>query len=129
MAVYKTINAHNGVRYMKDGRMISERIVPANVVKLLETQPEVDDTDLPVDRPMRRCVFCKQQATCTRFINLQTIDLCEEDYYGKTTGQIVQQLRGGKPSEQEDEAKEGHETKDDGQEEDVQNVQDRVLEK
>jgi hypothetical protein len=46
-----------------------------------------------VEAPGKQCIFCGQYAKYTRFINLQTIAICEEHYYSTTVGQTAQRIR------------------------------------
>lgn len=41
----------------------------------------------------KECIFCGEPGDRTRFVNLQTIDLCDEDYNSHTTGEIAAQVR------------------------------------
>lgn len=54
----------------------------------------IDLTDLGAQSPAPNgCLFCGEPGTKRRFVNLQSVDLCDEHYYACSIGRIVQQLR------------------------------------
>lgn len=78
--------------YKMDRKFVSVKNIPANIVELLNTNKEVDDTDLPPAPMYRGCIFCDKHSKLQRTVNLQTVYLCDEHYYDKTIGQVAQQL-------------------------------------
>lgn len=93
MSKYKIVTRTDGsIRYMKDKKFTSKSSIPANVLRQLKPNNEVDDEGMDLEAPLKECIFCQAPTKMYRFINLQTIYICEEHYYDKTTGQIVQQL-------------------------------------
>ena len=84
MNQYKLIKSSKGTRYLKDGKLISVKNIPEDVLRGLETENEVKD---------KRCLFCDRPATKFRLFQLQPVDLCDEDYMTKTLGKIAQKLR------------------------------------
>lgn len=72
--------------------MVAKTNIPSNIYKLLQTQDSVDDTNIVFEKPWRECVFCGKEASKSRFVQLQTIDLCNEHYLNKNIGKIVQRL-------------------------------------
>jgi hypothetical protein len=82
------------IRYMytKDEKMIAKKEIPANIFELLQTQDEVDDTNLSLEQPWKECIFCSERATKSRFVRLQTVDLCNEHYFSMNVGKIAQKL-------------------------------------
>lgn len=40
----------------------------------------------------RKCIFCGQEGTRSKFVNLQTVYLCDEDYLTKTTGKVAERI-------------------------------------
>lgn len=87
------------VVYRRDKCWIKKDKIPGNILPLLKVGgPPISDDNLKIESPLHPCVFCKAFTKTSRFINLQTIYICEEHYYSKTTGQIIQQVR-----EQDDE--------------------------
>lgn len=97
MSEYKQIIRQHDVAYMKDSgdgfKFIAKKNIPANVYELLGPDKVVDDSNLPASAPVRECIFCGELATRSKFVDLQTLALCDEHYFNKTTGEIVQQLR------------------------------------
>ena len=97
MSIYKTINGpRNDVRFTKDGRLFSKKNIPANIYRQFEDKEvghEVNDEGVVLEAPVKECVFCGSESKLYKLINSQTIYLCDEDYYDKNTGQIVQQVR------------------------------------
>lgn len=108
MITYKRKDAKNGrVMYFKNGKMTSPSEIPQSILNQL-----TPDTEISVDSPAPKqmgvkdkeepakpaskepCVFeCGKPATRRRFLNMQIIRLCDEDYEGHTTGEIVAQSR------------------------------------
>lgn len=84
---YKLIKNKHGNRYMKDNRFVKFDNVPQAVKDKLETHSAAAELD------PKKCIFCGIYATETRFIQLQTIALCDEHFYSKNVGQIVQRLK------------------------------------
>lgn len=108
--------------YFKNSKPCAEKNVPASILNQLEDGVSIEvssDTtstapaqpggtpmsavqpDLTVDdqQPEQAqseepnvCVFCGEPATRQRYINQQTIRLCDADYDGHTTGEIVEQV-------------------------------------
>lgn len=103
---YKTVTGKNGVRYMKDNRFVAKADIPADVLVKLNVGMEVDDT--PVEKEPLVCIFCGLGTKITRFLNQQTIAVCEEHYYSKNVGQTVQQFNivNGVVKDDEDQAEE-----------------------
>jgi hypothetical protein len=90
----KYIHADGTVRYRDKTKnvFVSTKTIPANVMELLRYRDEVDDTDLPSAPAFRKCIYCDSHSKYERFINLQTVYLCDEHYYSKSIGQVAQQL-------------------------------------
>lgn len=84
---YKLINSKHGNRYMKDNRFIKADDVPQEIKDKLETKTAA------AEAPSKTCIFCGEAATESRFIQLQTIALCNDHFYSRTVGQIVQKLK------------------------------------
>lgn len=94
MSVYtKKINGLGYVNYRRDKRFVKTADVPGNIVDLLKEQDSVDDENIKVTAPYKRCVFCKEETRLSRTINQQTIAICKKHFYSKTIGQIAQQVR------------------------------------
>lgn len=113
MAIYRKVKRKSGSaipNYSRDGWMIPTQYVPPEVMKELEDKEEYEDT-------AKRCVVCLGRATHTRFADMQVVDLCEQDYYNKRMGEVVQALRQVKEYERvrkEKRQKRGQEVKEDG---------------
>lgn len=94
MSIYtKTIGGLGYTVYKRDRRPCKTADVPGNIMTLLETQDEVDDTELKLEKPLNKCVFCGMFTRLSRQANGQSIDICEEHYHNSTLGQLVQQVR------------------------------------
>jgi hypothetical protein len=93
MSIYrKIINSKTNVpMYFKDKKMISKKIIPAEILQILEDQEQFDDNP-PPEKPIKVCIFCGQPASHNRLVNLQTVDLCEKHYYDTNMGEIAKQL-------------------------------------
>lgn len=108
MSIYSTRPGINGSRiYLKDKLPVKKTDIPANIFAELTAGKEaVDDSVVQPQATVKFCVFCKAPCTLTRFVNMQTVYMCEQHYHDKTIGQVVQQLRennyGSKTSENEE---------------------------
>lgn len=94
MSEYKISKGPNGrnLYFRKDEagfKMISVKDIPEDILKTMEVEKPVSD-QAP---EFRKCLFCGMQGTEERFINLQKVYLCLDDYGTKTTGEVVAQLR------------------------------------
>lgn len=93
MAIYtKQKGIKNSTAYKKDKRFVKTVDVPVEVVELLKTQDEVDDSMLNTSAKFRKCIFCGEHSKNERFINGRTVYLCDDDYYSKNIGQIAEKL-------------------------------------
>lgn len=70
-------------------KMVAKSSIPEDILATMELEKPIDDT-LP---EFRKCIFCGELGTERKLINGQGVDVCLEDYYSKTTGEIVEQLR------------------------------------
>lgn len=94
MSIYKAYKGLQGSKiYRKDGRIQKSDTVPGNIVALLETQDEVDDTNLQHEAPLKKCIFCGMGTKMYRQANGQSLAVCENHYHNSTLGQLVQQAR------------------------------------
>lgn len=73
-------------------RLVAKEKIPANIYKMLQEQGEVDDTNIPLQAGWRECIFCGEQATKQRLVNLQTVDMCDTHYLNENVGRIAQRL-------------------------------------
>ena len=76
--------------YFKDGKMVSPKSIPEDVLAKLNDHVTVEP---PKEKPQRTCIFCGEPGTEESFIDLQTIYLCQEHYLNKTKGEIAHKLR------------------------------------
>lgn len=91
--VYTVKTAKNGrTLYFKNGRLVSKEVFPQTIDQGLVQNANVDSGTFIV--PPDDCLFCGQKADYQRFIHLKTINLCQEHYRGKTTGEVAQALKG-----------------------------------
>lgn len=92
MTKFKTFKVRGTSRYMRDGKLIGESKVPSHILKILSNIPEYDDA-VPEPVVSNKCVFCGETTKLTRFLNLQTIPICDEHYHSKTVGETVKQYK------------------------------------
>jgi hypothetical protein len=100
MSEYTRKTAKNGrVMFRYKNRLIKESDIPDGVaIKNLDFETldlpgeESPATDEVVEAP-RICIFCGAPSEAQKFVNLQLINLCTNDYREKTTGEIVQRTR------------------------------------
>jgi hypothetical protein len=84
--MYKKVESVKGVRYLKDGRFIKHTEVPEDI--------KTELNNLPKPEPQEKvCLFCDQYGKYTRLLNMQTVYLCETDFYDKSIGKIAEKLR------------------------------------
>lgn len=97
MSIYSTRPGIKGSKiYIRDKRPIKKLDLPANILERLNAgEKDIDDTTVKLEAPVKFCLFCKQPAKLTRFVNQQTVVLCGEHYHSVNIGQIAQQLREG----------------------------------
>lgn len=95
MAEYTVvINGLGHQTYKLGSKYIKKDKVPANILRQLTIGgPAISDEDIKLEAPLKHCIFCNEMTKTSRFINMQTIYLCDEHYHSMTTGQVVQQLR------------------------------------
>lgn len=95
MSIYSVVETSRGRRYRLGHKFIKPTDIPANVFHLLQHQSSVDVSNMKVEAPLKRCIICEQPANMTRFLNMQTVALCEEHYYSSdiTIGVIAQHVR------------------------------------
>lgn len=97
MSEYKKFKTTMGIKYTKDKQFVGKANIPPTVLSQLETN---ELGTLIYDGPVPRlCVFCGIQSTRRRFINLKEVILCDDHYFNKSTGEVVQQLREPAPVE------------------------------
>lgn len=98
----KKIASNGRTMYFKDGKMVSRKDIPEDEVWRLEgldsgQVKQMLSSSLTLDELTSRspllkqgpvCIFCEEAATTSKYINGQTIQLCQKDYYAKTTGEI-----------------------------------------
>lgn len=85
-------------RYKKEGQLgfVSKNNVPIDELERLHSTSQLPKEVVAAEEAVdasKLCLFCGQYTRISRFINLQTIPLCEEHYQNQTTGKIVQKLR------------------------------------
>lgn len=85
---YKLIKSKHGNRYMKDGKFVKYDSVPQEIKDKLETNNAAATLLDP-----KKCLFCDEPATETRYVNMQTIALCSEHFYSMNIGHIVMKLK------------------------------------
>lgn len=100
MSKYTTMKGpHNSLRYKKDGKMISPKDIPENILQVLQTNP-VFNEEAPAEVRNKSCIFCGMYSNIVRLVNLQSVALCEEHYYSQSLGTIAQHLKEQSSEEQ-----------------------------
>jgi hypothetical protein len=94
VSIYKKqLGLKGSTVYIKDRRFIKKAYVPGNIMKLLETQDEVDDENLKLEAPLKECIACGMGAKMYRLIANQPVYVCDGHYQELTLGQVAQVLR------------------------------------
>lgn len=95
MSIYTfRIGIRDSKIYMRDNKMIKKTDVPKKIFEQLNSgATEVDDSEVDTSTNVKLCVVCKSYGNLTRVVNLQTVALCEEHYYGMNIGQLAQFIR------------------------------------
>ena len=79
--------------YFLDGKMISVKTIPPEIVASLEIHNEYNsEVKYEAEKPVKHCLFCGMPATKTRVVNGMIVELCDEDYYDKSIGKIAGKL-------------------------------------
>lgn len=86
------ISKKNQPMYYKDSKLCSKKDIPELVLRNLRENEPYEYERQEVKAPSKECIFCGEFAKYQRFINLQSVALCEEHVYSKTTGQIAHQM-------------------------------------
>lgn len=86
---YKKIKTKKGlVRWLKDGRFVSPKDVPE----------EIKSFSISEKKPVK-CLFCNQKGDKIRSLFMpqtkerKEVKLCEDHYYEKSLGKILEQIR------------------------------------
>lgn len=88
--IYKQSKGPRGrYLYFKNGKMISKKDIPEDILQTMEPGKPVSDAS----PEFQKCIFCGSLSTDPKYINGQKVNLCLDDYHGKTTGECVEQLR------------------------------------
>ena len=89
MSEYKAIKGKAGIRYMYGGRIVSKDSVPLELIDELNDSLKEPEA---VPQGTKLCLFCGVYTNWKRFVNGQNVSICEEHYYEKTLGKIVEKL-------------------------------------
>jgi hypothetical protein len=98
MEGWKRITMKNGrTRYMYQRKFIAATKVPFEIKAVLDRPRPDEEPPQPAPQSQgpkqeRKCIFCGAHARFTKFVNLQTVYVCDDDYYDKSTGKIAEQL-------------------------------------
>lgn len=95
MSIYSTRPGVKGSTiFLKDKVPFKKDSIPANIFqRLLDGEKDIDESDTKIEGPVKFCLFCKAPCKLTRFINMQTIYLCDEHYQNKNIGQIAHKMK------------------------------------
>lgn len=125
--IYKKVKISNKgkerIMYFRDGKMISAKDVPQNIIEwpefgvdipvadpLIPTEPSLPEEEVqPAHEDPelesvinKTCIFCGEPGRIQRFVHMQTVFLCDEDNKDKTIGVIgarVRELQNAKSKE------------------------------
>lgn len=86
---------------MKDGRLVKKADVPADELERL-SKGNVIEQPTKTEQPDKSCLFCGVHSRYSRFVDLQTVYLCDDHYYSENVGKIANKLR----SDRSEDAKE-----------------------
>src|SRR3990167_9610109 len=81
---YRLINGKAGKRYLKDGRLVSVKNVPENILQQLTEDNVVGEQGVKPTPNSEPCIFCGKWGNLTRSLNGQSIVLCNEHFYNRT---------------------------------------------
>lgn len=90
--IYKKTETKSGIRYRRDGLLFSVNNIPLNILEILQTQSEYNDTPIP-EKDVHTCIFCGTETTWGRMVNLETLFLCKDHYYSENLGKLAQKQR------------------------------------
>lgn len=79
-------------------RMVGIKVLPADIIKRLETEKEIDtetmdDPTIAIRPEDRKCFIDGQPGKFKKFLEQQTVYLCEEHQHALTTGEVVYEMR------------------------------------
>ena len=86
----KNAQGAEGFRYTKDGKMTKESRIPHEVMEKFQFAPETLYDDMP---ERRRCLACEAPQSRQRYLNGETVELCEYHYQNMRLGQIAALVR------------------------------------
>lgn len=89
--IYKKTETKNGIRYRRGGLLFSVNNIPLDILEILQTQNEYDDT--PIVGESRTCIFCGSETNWGRMVNNQYLYLCKDHYYSVNLGKLAQKQR------------------------------------
>lgn len=95
---YDYIMVRGKPRYRKNKKMVKVNTLPRDVMErfgLLNPEAPEQEEETP-DEPRKNpkaCIFCGMHSRYTRFVNLQTIYVCDEHYQTKNIGKCAARLR------------------------------------
>jgi len=86
---YKSKEGVEGFRYLKNNKLTKESRIPHEVSEKFKFVDTIEYDDAP---ELRRCLFCDAPQSRQRYLNGQTVELCEWHYQNMRLGQIAQQV-------------------------------------
>lgn len=96
---YKMFMVRGKPRFRKIGTrgIAKQNSLPRDVMEHFGLlNPDVPETEETPDEPRKdpkACIFCGVHSRYTRFVNLQTIYVCDEDYQNQNIGKCAARLR------------------------------------
>lgn len=93
---YKTFTVRGNIRFQKDGKLVKKNTLPRHVMEhfglFSPDDPKEEDTPEEGKDP-KGCLFCGMHSRFTRYVNGQTVYVCDEHYYEKNVGKIAQRIQ------------------------------------
>jgi hypothetical protein len=88
--MYTSFMVRGKPRYMRDGKLIKASEVPPEEIERLNKGSVIEQ---PEPKKDKGCIFCGAHSRYTRFVDGQTVYVCDDHYYSETIGKVAQRLR------------------------------------
>lgn len=94
---YDFILVRGTPRYRYKKKIVGKNKLPRHIMEryglLNPEEPQEEDTPEKGREDPKGCLFCGVHSRFTRFVNLQTVYLCDSHYYDVNIGKVAQRLR------------------------------------
>lgn len=130
---YKTFMVRGNPRFQKYGKLVKKNTLPRDVMEhfglLSPGEPEETDTPDEPRKDPKACLFCGMHSRFTRYVNAQTVFVCDEHYYSENIGKVAQKLRELRDEEENrKEISQESSNANEGQDAHEENADERTLE-